>query len=132
MRNLIFVLLIGICLLSFVSCGRAKEENYTSEETFNEETKLAMVEEGEMVQKPEPKYVEGEVLLKFKPEISAEEIVSIIKEEYQCEIIDIIKELDVYRIKIPKGKTVPEMVEILSKDERVKYAEPNYIYRLQL
>jgi len=112
-------------LVIFASCGKAKEKK---------ETNLAMVEEGEMAEKEktEQKYVEGELLVKFKPEINAEERVKILTEEYGCEILDVIKGLDVYRIKIPKEKTVPEMVEILSKDERIKYAEPNYIYRLQL
>ncbi|MCM8783205.1 MAG: hypothetical protein NC818_00275 [Candidatus Omnitrophica bacterium] len=130
-KRILFLGMVGV-LLSFVSCGKAKEEVYESETKASEEVKIAMVEEGEMAQKPELKYVEGELLVKFKPEVSAEEIITILKDEYQCEIIDIIKGLDVYRIKMPKGKTVPEMVELLSKDERVKYAEPNYIYRLQM
>lgn len=84
-----------------------------------------------MAEKPEQKYAEGEILVKFKPEVSPEEIAKIIKEEYQCEVLDVIKGLDVYRLKVPRGKKVPEMVELLNKDGRVKYAEPNIIYRLQ-
>ncbi|MCM8779267.1 MAG: hypothetical protein NC898_04690 [Candidatus Omnitrophica bacterium] len=115
-----------IFLFLLVSCGKAKEKS-----SAVKKTELAMVEEGKEMSQEEQRFVEGEVLVKFKPEISAEEIVKIVKEEYQCEIMDVIEGLGVYRLKLPKGKKVLEMVETLRKDERVKYAEPNIIYRLQ-
>ncbi len=128
MRQLFLLLVIVGFVFSFVSCGKAKSETKPQAKS---EIQLATVEEGEMAEKPEQKYVEGEILVKFKPEVSPEEIAKIIKEEYQCEVLDVIKELDVYRLKVPRGKKVPEMVELFSRDERVKYAEPNIIYRLQ-
>jgi len=118
MKRLFLALLVLTVTFCFLSCGKREGEKLEEKVMFKEEAQ-------------EPRYVEGEVLVKFKPEIGLEEIEKIIKEEYRCEILDVIKGLEVYRLKIPKDKTVPEMVELLSKDQRVKYAEPNLIYRLQ-
>lgn len=128
MRQLFLLLVIVGFVFSFISCGRAKSETKPQAKS---EIQLATVEEEEMAEKPAQRYVEGEILVKFKPEVDVDEIARIIKEEYQCEVLDVIKGLDVYRLKVPRGKKVPEMVELLNKDARVKYAEPNMIYRLQ-
>jgi len=131
MRYVILSCLVVGITFSFVSCTKAKTDSrQEATPQAKVETKAKAVEEGTMSQE-ESKYVAGELLVKFKPEVKAEDIPKIIKEEYHCEILDVIKGLDVYRLKIPAGKKVSEMVELLSKDARVKYAEPNIIYRLQ-
>lgn len=130
MGRWIFILMTGVILFIFSSCEKKKEVD------SNTETEISLGgvrEEGmENEKTKEAKYVEGEVLVKFKPEISNEEIVKIIKEEYKCEILDVIEGLEVYRLKIPQGKKVIEMIEEMKKDTRIKYVEPNLIYRLQL
>jgi sRNA-binding protein len=134
MKRIFLLLASGIFIFSLVSCGKAKTQAQNkSQSQASSEVKLAAVEEEAMDKEKDegPQYVAGEILIKFKPEVNIEDIPKIIKEEYKCEILDIIKGLEVYRLKIPAGKKVKEMVEILSRDPRVKYAEPNIIYRLQ-
>ncbi len=128
MRKILIAVLVTSIVFTFVSCGKAKTE--TKNETALE-ANTAVVEEGDMDKEQRREYVEGEILVKFKPEVNSEDISKIVKEEYSCEIIDIIKGIDVYRLRIPADKKVPEMLELLNKDARVKYAEPNVIYRLQ-
>lgn len=128
MKRIFITLLISSLVFTFVSCGKAKTE--TKNETALE-ANAAVAEEGDMDKVNKREYVEGEILVKFKPKVNTEDIPVIVKEEYNCEIIDIIKGIDVYRLKIPADKKVPEMLELLNQDTRVKYAEPNMIYRIQ-
>ena len=71
-------------------------------------------------------HVEGEMMVKFKPDVGKD----VAEKSYQekgCQLIHVIDELGIYRLKIPQGKTVLEMVALFQKDPRVKWAEPVYI-----
>ena len=72
------------------------------------------------------KYAPGEILVKFKPGVSKTEIDNM-NTFYGVSIIRHIEPIDVYHLKIPSTRTVPEMVELYSEDPRCSYAEPNYI-----
>ncbi|MCX5656694.1 MAG: hypothetical protein NTZ48_00425 [Candidatus Omnitrophica bacterium] len=124
MRRIFGTLLILSFVFIFISCGKARTETKNDD---NLGAKSAVAEEGNMDKVNKREYVEGEILVKFKPEVNTENIQEIVEKEYDCEIIDIIKGIDVYRLKIPADKKVPEILELLNKDERVKYAEPNTI-----
>lgn len=78
---------------------------------------------------PGRKYVEGELLVKFKEGTSQDEIEQFVS-DYNLQMLDIIKGINVYRFKIPADTTVEEMLEKLNQHPYVKYAEPNYIYKL--
>lgn len=71
-------------------------------------------------------YADGEVLVKFKNGISAGVIQNTIK-AYSMNTHSAIASLGVYRLKLPSDYTVEEMVEMLSEDPDIEYAEPNYI-----
>lgn len=73
----------------------------------------------------EDAYVPGEVLVKFKAGVSVTEINTIISAN-GATVIELIEGLNVYRLKIPTGVTVADMVHIFSGDPRCEYAEPNY------
>lgn len=73
-------------------------------------------------------YNPGEILVKFKPDISQEEIKSIIL-SYRVSVIEHIEAINVYRLKIPDGSHVQEMVDFFNRHPRCQYAEPNYIGR---
>jgi serine protease len=72
------------------------------------------------------KYVPGEILVKFKPGVSEEKIKNI--NEKNGTLVTYTSPYEGFKIlKIPKTKTVEEMVEIYSKNPNVEYAVPNAI-----
>ena len=85
-------------------------------------------EENKKIIKKDDKYKNGELLVKFKEGVSEEEIRAINKGR-GTEVIEFIKGIKVYRLKIVSNKSVEDMVEAYSKDPKVEYAEPNYIQR---
>lgn len=85
-------------------------------------------EENKKIIKKDDKYKEGELLVKFKEGVSEEEI-SAINKEKGTEVLEFIKGIKVYRLKIISNKSVKDMAEAYSKDLRIEYAEPNYIQR---
>lgn len=77
---------------------------------------------------PQQAYAENEVLVKFRKDISGEQIARINK-ELRTEVI---KEMgSLLLIQIPKGVSVEEMVRRFNRLPEVEYAEPNYIYSIQ-
>lgn len=72
------------------------------------------------------KYVPGEILVKFKPGISEEKIKNI-NEGHGTKATCTSPYAGFKILKIPKTKTVEEMVEIYSKNPNVEYAVPNAI-----
>lgn len=74
-------------------------------------------------------YASGEILVKFKPTLSANAVADLI-EAYQSHPIKKLKNLDVYRIQIPNNYSVEEMVYAFDRNPDVEYAEPNYIARI--
>ncbi|MDP8215917.1 MAG: hypothetical protein P9L98_01165 [Candidatus Kaelpia imicola] len=87
----------------------------------------------ELIQKRDKrdKYVESHVLVKFKKGVSETEITDFI-EEYSLEILDIITNIGVYQFEILSELSVEAMVDELSGNSLVEYAEPNYIMEFKL
>jgi thermitase len=73
----------------------------------------------------EERYVQGEILVGFKPGISVEQGKSI-HLEFGTSLISVNDRIGCYRVRIPDSETVDEMIDIYLKDPRVRYAEPNY------
>jgi subtilisin family serine protease len=74
----------------------------------------------------ETPYKPDEIVVKFKSGVSEVEIEAIVMSN-GASIIEHIEELNVYRLSIPGGISVPEMVDLFGQDPRCEYAEPNYI-----
>ncbi|WP_269850447.1 S8 family serine peptidase [Methanosarcina horonobensis] len=72
------------------------------------------------------KYVPGEILVKFKPGVSEEEVKNI-TEENGTQVTYTSPYAGFKIMEIPKTKTVEEMMEIYSKNPNVEYAIPNVI-----
>jgi thermitase len=72
------------------------------------------------------RFVQGEVLVKFKDGV-AQEGIEAIQEKYGLSLIKRLGSTGVYRFNIPPDSTVQEVVQALHSDPRVEYAEPNYI-----
>ncbi|MBZ9577697.1 peptidase S8 [Patescibacteria group bacterium] len=85
-----------------------------------------------IIEKPFPKalssrYVSDEIIVKFKPGVSAERISEIYQKEKIPEEKYISPFVGFRVLKIPAGKTVEEMVNIFQKNPLVEYTEPNSI-----
>ena len=70
-----------------------------------------------------------ELLVKFRPEVKQEVRENTIK-DIGGEIIEYIKALDVFRIKISEDKSIQEWIELYNSEPNIEYAEPNRIYRI--
>jgi len=75
------------------------------------------------------RFVQGEVLVKFKAGTTKEAIDGI-QRAHGLSLITRIEGIGVYRFKIPPTSTVENMVDALNDDPRVEYAEPNYRVRI--
>ncbi len=75
-------------------------------------------------------FKKGEILVKFKNNVSHDKILEILSEQ-DAEVIEHFDNADVYRIKIDSDKSVEEAVEIFSSSEDVIYSEPNYRFKLE-
>ncbi len=73
-----------------------------------------------------PPYRPDEVLVKFKPTLSAQTIKATIA-AYQCKRLKRIPRINVYKIQIQTGTTLEETLFALKRNPDVEYAEPNYI-----
>ena len=78
------------------------------------------------LQKKLDEIVPGEIIVKFKAGIGNNEI-SKIHGRHGVSVIHKSNHAGFHRLKIPKGKTVSDMIEIYKKNPNVEYAEPNYI-----
>ena len=78
----------------------------------------------------QPEYVVGEVLVKFKANISQAEAKSIHR-QLGSKILKYFEGINVYLVKIKEGWTVEKAIEVYQADPNVEYAEPNYIRRIQ-
>ncbi|MGH9906579.1 MAG: S8 family serine peptidase, partial [Pyrinomonadaceae bacterium] len=73
----------------------------------------------------EEQYKPGEILVKFKSGVSEAEINATIQ-SYGASIKEHNEAINVYRLNIPNGSSVPEMVDLFDKDPRCEYAEPRH------
>ncbi|MFH1201804.1 MAG: S8 family peptidase [Candidatus Omnitrophota bacterium] len=105
-------LIVGItflCALVFNQMGQAAEEILERE----------MTTVGQ-------KYVPGEIIVKFKPGVSEDAIANLTSRHgtvsfYTSRIAGF------RRLRVPRGKTVSEMVELYKQNPNIEYAEPNFI-----
>lgn len=90
---------------------------------------LLACSERQITPKNPDKYISDQLLVKFKPQISGEEVDNINK-KFGCKVIRYIPNQQIYLIKIPEGSSVEEMIESYQQMPEVEYAEPNYLIKL--
>jgi len=73
-------------------------------------------------------FVAGEILVKFKPEVS-EATVNSIAGKMGATNIGSVHGIGVRRLSIPKHARIPDIVQRYLQDPQVEYAEPNYVAR---
>lgn len=81
--------------------------------------------EGQAPQPSERSYVEGELLVKFRSNVTRAQI-DAFNAQQGVTILDKISGIEVYRLKLPAGKTVEAMQRIYGESPLVEYAEPNH------
>lgn len=72
------------------------------------------------------RYAEGEVIVKFKKEVTEDRIKEILN-EYKLTLIEHMEKTDLYRLRLPEGMKVKEALEVLSKIPEIEMVEPNYV-----
>jgi general secretion pathway protein D len=78
----------------------------------------------------EQRYVEGELLVKFREGTTSDQALSIIS-RMGGSVIKVIEKMGIYHIRLRKGEGVEEAVKEYSSLPEVEYAEPNYTMRIQ-
>ncbi len=75
-----------------------------------------------------PLYVPDEILIGFSPDASLEDLKRLLS-QLGGTVLGGIPELGIYRIRLPAGANIPDVVEQLGRNPLVAVAEPNYVYR---
>lgn len=70
-------------------------------------------------------FVQDKILVKFRDGVSSNAI-NALNSRYGTTVEGKISGIDVYRLRIPPGRTVAEMVKLYRKEDIVEYAEPDY------
>lgn len=73
-----------------------------------------------------PKYVPGEITVKFKRGVS-DNVIREINQRQGCSVLSLSKRGGFKRLRIPRNKNVEEMAIIYNRNPNVEYAEPNFI-----
>ncbi|MEW5986003.1 MAG: S8 family peptidase [Chloroflexota bacterium] len=107
-----FVLALILCLTAFASTAAAKP---------------ALASQIDQ----RPLYVEGEILVRFKPGTAASEI-DALNAKFQTQTIKHFTINDVYHLQLPAGQSVDAAIQAIEKEPAVLYAEPNGRYYLGL
>ncbi|WP_321418665.1 S8 family peptidase [uncultured Methanomethylovorans sp.] len=117
LRNKILVLItIYSILMLLVPISATPQEDVNSGD---------ILEKDAGIQKSE-KYVPEEILVKFKSGFSDKDVDNI-NSKNEVSVLSTSPYAGFKTLKVPKSKTVEEMVEIYSKNPNVEYAVPNYV-----
>jgi len=73
-----------------------------------------------------PRYVPMEIIVKFKPGVSSG-VVREINQKHGTSVLSTSRFAGFKRLRMPRGRTVEQMVAIYKKNPNVEYAEPNFI-----
>lgn len=74
-------------------------------------------------------FLPGEMLVKFNPDMSSDDI-RFFNSRNQITEISRISGVDVYRLRLPQNLSVPEAIALYTESGMVQYAEPNYTMQL--
>ena len=134
-KRLIFFSLVIIAVVVVVLLITTKISNHSDEVAavkkmeINREQRKEDLPPEEKQPAAGKKYVEGEALVKFKKGITNEEIKAFLS-DYNLKVLDVIKGINVFRLKTPENAPLEEILDKLNKDSRTEYAEPNYIFKI--
>jgi subtilisin family serine protease len=117
-----------ICL-TLAACGSGKTANISSD-TSSGTAGVKITAQSILTQMEKGKYVQGELLVKFKPNVAAASVQKI----HRVVGASVIKKYSIVsnleRVKLPQGLSVRDAVIQYMSDPDVEYAEPNYIVHI--
>lgn len=111
-RNAITLIAMIVMAIGVIFCGTAVAQQEFFEKGFSTPAG--------------PKYVPGEIIVKFKPGVN-DEVIGEINRKHGCSVLSTSRFARFKRLRIPRGRTVDEMVATYKVNPNVKYAEPNHI-----
>jgi len=123
-RSHLAVLLIsGILLAAAIPLAITLSKPSAGVDSFSEDIRTMYQNRGE-IEKSRPRYVPGEVIIKFKKEAAEGEIVGLRVGQGAEEVY--VSSFSFARVwRVPPSKTVEEWVDFFEKNPLVEYAEPN-------
>jgi general secretion pathway protein D len=108
-------------LLVFLTPHVVKDASQHEKLTENKKVEFA---------KTEDMYKQGEILVKFREDITEEKISEIISAEGAA-IVSALNPKGLYRVRLKAGQDVREAVKRFSEHKEIEYAEPNYIMKMK-
>ncbi|MCM0647402.1 S8 family serine peptidase [Clostridium swellfunianum] len=78
--------------------------------------------------KSKKKYVEGQILVKFKSGVSLEENINTMSNKYYFKKVGSINSLKIQAFNIPKNTNLENIINKLKLEKNIEFAQPNYIY----
>jgi len=114
LKRWIYVVLGPVCLVAFlasVALGWGPGDRGPSREG---------TAPGASQQEPESRV--AEILVKFKPDVSEDRIRALVS-KHSTTIKEVIQGIDTYVLSIPEGRAPAELIEALSQEPDVEYAE---------
>jgi subtilisin family serine protease len=126
-------LLIAAVLFSLFVSGygfqKARSERTRKREAPTLQRAILSLNDGLPFRVEGPRFAPGQVLVRFKPEVTTQ-IVNATLSRYDTRKIKRIARLNLYQVRIPDRLTVEEMAHALSQNPNVVYAGPNYCARI--
>jgi len=126
MKRMRVLLVISTAFLIAFSLSFMRNKKSEKKKFFKESRKIGIFNKGVPLIYESTPYKEDEILVKFKPSVSSEQI-EIEIASYETEIKHIIPEIKICQLKLPDGYTVEEMIQAYNENPDVEFAEPNYI-----
>ncbi|MBI4654078.1 MAG: hypothetical protein HY752_03695 [Nitrospirae bacterium] len=108
-------------LLVFLTPHIIKESEQLSKITIDKHKNFAMAEK---------QYIEGELIVKFKDDVSEEKALEIISQK-GASIIKFIEDIKVYHLRLRPKQKVEKAIKEFSSMPEVSYVEPNYKIKIQ-
>jgi thermitase len=121
-----FLLLVMIVFMMTMGFSRFRNERSRNPRYRSEPKKIHLRYDNFQSRAKEKAYVSGQILVKFKSNLSEQTAEAAIA-AYQSRKIRRIPVIDIYQLEIPDYLSVDEMVSVVSQNPDVEFAEPNYI-----
>ena len=80
----------------------------------------------------EGKYKKGEILIKYKPSVKKSDVLVRQSRINRMKRIKLFKKSKIEHLKLPIDMTVEEVIEALNNDPDIEFAEPNYVFSVNV
>jgi len=127
-RKLVLYLFVifSIILSTGYTQNRFKKKLRPRYRTHPHHQKIRQLNNGLPLHKKSQKYVEDQILVKFKPSVKSQSIETTLA-IYNSKLLKKIAVGNIYQLQIPEGTTVKEMVYTMSQNAYIDYVGPNFI-----